>query len=209
MTSCSYNFTAYLKPDTSRIAKYTYSFTTKSSDPYYQKLLSLYAKAELNDTIRGEVNIAYRSLRLDDQVVYFAINDKQEHLRDPYIFSAHFLNSALMFRHDSVFVATIQRKSDVTKLTSRNFSLLSSGRIKPSDTLTVTIQVFQQEMKIRLCNFKKETLLINGRRWRRRLSFTTVEEWPSSSLYGKVWLAKGYGVIKWIRVTGRIEEIKL
>jgi hypothetical protein len=207
-TSCSYNLAKHLRPDTSRAIQYTYSFI-KSSDPFYQKLLKLYAKTDLNDTIRGRVAIVYRSLHLDNQIVYFAINEKKEDLRNPYIFSDHFLNSAFMFRHDSVFVAPILRKNDLNKLTNRQFYLLSSGCIKSADTLTVAISFFQQEMKIRLCDFKKEPLVINGRRWSHCLSFTTIEEWPYSSSYGKVWLAKGYGVVKWIRVTGRIEEIKL
>jgi len=59
-----------------------------------------------------------------------------------------------------------------------------------------------------LYDFKRQFLKIGNKHLKNCLTFTVEERWPLTSASGKVWLHKNYGIVKWIRVTGRIEEMK-
>jgi hypothetical protein len=53
-----------------------------------------------------------------------------------------------------------------------------------------------------------ETIKINDKSYPDCLKLEMKEIWPEKEYTGTVWFQKGVGIVKWIRFTGRVEELK-
>ena len=209
LLSCSYNLTSYLNPRLKDTTTYLYSFT-KSDDPVYKALEKAFGSVGDGDTIKGETKIFFGTKEVQNRKVFFAVELETSKNMNTYIGSDHFLNGAIIFAYDTILVAPVQKNRDLVNLRLEHFSTIVTGNIKSKDTIAAFSENRRKSGKqILLYDFKKEKIIINNHLFKNSLSFTVTEKWPGSSSSGKVWLHKDYGVIKWIRVTGRIEEIKL
>lgn len=54
-----------------------------------------------------------------------------------------------------------------------------------------------------------EQVIIKGKKFQDCLKLTIVQNWKTAQYIDTVWFQKGVGVVKWLRSTGRLEEIKL
>jgi hypothetical protein len=56
---------------------------------------------------------------------------------------------------------------------------------------------------------KLEDVSIKGKLLPACLKLTIIQDWPTERYVDTVWFQKNTGVVKWLRSTGRLEEIKM
>lgn len=67
-------------------------------------------------------------------------------------------------------------------------------------------QYDQQKRKYKFNGFEK--VIIKEKVYDDCLKLTVFQDWPTAHYEDTVWFQKGIGVVKWLRSTGRLEEIK-
>lgn len=154
-----------------------------------------------NDTIIDKREITYKTINIEGQKAYYAIETEDTLKGDALIGSSHFLSCALMFKHDTVFLAPSFTKPILQKLKLSNFKYYIPPMVKKSDTIVI----IDGKKRLLLYNFKKVMLFLNGKEIKDCLNIKIIERWPDAVYSGSAWLSKKYGVLKWIRSTGRIE----
>ena len=115
------------------------------------------------------------------------------------------LYSAMIFENGKVFFAPALRVNDLSKLKFADFKYVIPTTIKGTDTITVT----DRKKRTILYDFRLATLTINGKKYKNCLNLKIFESWPDEKDYSTVWLNKKYGILKWIRPTGRIDTREL
>lgn len=111
----------------------------------------------------------------------------------------HFLHAAMIYRNDSVLVAPGLEK-DTASIQLRDFTFVIPPRIHKNDSVVLV----SGRKKLVLQDFRFERLTI-GNKHLHCLKISITESWPGINYYGTVGLNRNYGVVKWIRTTGRID----
>ena len=198
----------YLQPTNSKTV-YKCSFP-KPKDIVYRGMEKIYGAVSPGDTVFEKVVLFYDSISIQGNIAYYFIDSSDTNKNDPSIGPRHFLSSAMIFSKDSISLASIYKRSDLLSLRFKDFDQRIHSVIKKKDTLKFKDKTLRKaDKQILLYDFRKESIVINGNKIKNCLSISIAEKWPDTISFGKVWLHKKYGVVKWIRVTGRIEEIEL
>jgi hypothetical protein len=141
-------------------------------------------------------------------------NLKITYLMDPYgqdeIQSSNYFIDALFFSEgDTLFGKSIIWNMNSNEIDLSDANIKLTGQFEPGDSLFYTDGSFDYM----ITGFEKETVELPFGRVKNciRLDQSTVylEEWADSDepSFETVWVHKKYGVVKWIRRTGRIEEM--
>ena len=153
------------------------------------------------DTVIDKTKLIYKTITIEGYKVYYAIETADTLKKEAIIGSSHFLSSALIFKNDSVLLAPVFRLAELHKLKFYDFKYYIPPFVKTKDTITI----IDGKKKMLLYNFKKATLLLNGKEYKDCLNIKIIEHWPDATYSAMVWLSKKYGVLKWIRTTRRVE----
>jgi hypothetical protein len=149
------------------------------------------------DTIR----LNFKKLEIQNTHVYCIsrIDDKDCRYGE----LASFLGSAMIFREDSILLAPLQWDKPARTLSLDDFKYFISSNLKLTDSILIPLH----DRNIKLSNFTYETLKISNKILDNCLKIKITEKYIDlkAPLYGYVWLSKTYGIVKWIRVTERIE----
>jgi hypothetical protein len=116
---------------------------------------------------------------------------------------AAFLGCAMIFRNDSILMAPLESGKSSLAITLKDFKYAIPPTLTTADTLSIKMH----DRVINFSKFKFETLRIKDKRIANclKIQFTVKYENLKKPLYSYVWLDKSYGIIKWIRDTGRTE----
>lgn len=79
--------------------------------------------------------------------------------------------------------------------------------VKISFDIVYKYQDAEEKRKYKFNGF--EDVNIKGKLYKECLKLTITQDWKTAQYIDTVWFLKGVGVIKWLRGTGRLEEIKL
>jgi hypothetical protein len=79
--------------------------------------------------------------------------------------------------------------------------------VKVSFGIVYKYQDGKEKRKYKFNGF--ENVYIKGKHYKDCLKLTITQDWKTSQYIDTVWFFKGIGVVKWLRGTGRLEEIKL
>ncbi|MGI8581205.1 MAG: hypothetical protein ACR2KX_03380, partial [Chitinophagaceae bacterium] len=154
-----------------------------------------------SDTISDRTEIIYKSTDIDGHKAFYAVNTIDTFKQNPDIGPRHFLFSAMVFFNDTTFIAPVYEKADLKKLSFADFKFKIPQTVTNKDSVVIT----DRKKKMVLYNFHKTILSLGKIKFTNCLAFDIRDEWPDA-LYGeKVWLHKEYGVLKWVRSTGRTE----
>jgi hypothetical protein len=153
------------------------------------------------DSVIDTTHIIYQATDIDGYKAFYAIETKDTLEYDPSIGSRHFLFSSLIFYNDTVFIAPVYWKSGLNKLRFTDFRYKIPPRLAKKESITI----IDGEKKMRSQGFSHTTLTTNNKKYEDCLTFTIKEIWPGKTYTGKVWLHKKYGLLKWIRSTGRVD----
>jgi hypothetical protein len=191
----------FFKLEENKIETYNGVFIKNANDNNYRQVEQLYGSISKSDTIIGKTEIVHKAIDIDGNKAFYAVATKDTLRENPNIGTNYFLGSALIFSNDTTFIAPVYEKADLTKLTFNDFKY----KIPPSVTKKDSVVIIDRKKRMVLYNFRKTTLTIDNKKFADCLSFEIRDVWPDA-LYGeKIWLHKRYGLLKWIRSTGRIE----
>jgi hypothetical protein len=116
----------------------------------------------------------------------------------------HFLFSAFACIKNELALAPFYSKRELRNLNPESFSNYIPATVNSSDTLRLK----DEERTTLLYGFKMVDLEIAGHP--EKISCLKIEQmdlWPKKNYHGEVWISKEYGIVKWIRVTGRTETL--
>lgn len=184
------NFSEYLKPRTDTL--------------FYNCVYDSFHAQGLHDTIK----LVYRKIPIGKDTAYY-ISDAGD-TTGSWAWLASFAGSAMIFKNDSVWLASLTENQSPTNLTQNNFDhILPPGlqflqpyelaKLKWSFIMTVFIKDYQLEDISIGDTVLKKCLRLNLMVYDRSTK-------PDKST---VWLSRDYGIVKWIRTTGRKEVLDL
>jgi|688.fasta_scaffold64756_6 hypothetical protein len=191
----------FFKLRENEIETYNGFFIKNPNDNNYRQIEQLFGSISKNDTVNDRSEIIFKTIQVDSFKAFYAIATKDTLRKNPSIGPRYFLFSAFIFYNDTTFIAPVYEKEDLTKLNFASFKY----KIPPFITKKDSVLVLDGIKKMVLFNFHKTNLLVNNQKFSNCLEFEIRDIWPDT-LYGeKVWLHKEYGLLKWIRSTGRVE----
>lgn len=173
----------------------------KPSNFTYSALDNSFGRHPGKDSVSENYIIAYRTVNIDGYKAFYALETSNLGQPNPPVGPHHFLSSALIFKDGEVLMAPVFHLKDVKELRFSDFRYKIPATVKRKDTITIQ----DGNKKMLLCQFKKENIIIGQREFKGCLKVELVVIWPGSTSRGYVWLSKEYGIVKWIRTTGRTE----
>jgi hypothetical protein len=150
---------------------------------------------------RDTVKLNFKKLDIQNTVFYCisGIDDKDCRYGE----LASFLGSAMIFKDDSILLAPLQWDKPASTLKLDDFKYYIQPNLKLTDSVLIPLH----DRNIKLSNFAYETLTISNTILDNCLKIRVTEKYKNLNepLSGCVWLSKTYGIVQWIRVTGRKE----
>ena len=206
LSSCSSIKTAeYFKIHENQIETYDGYFIKNPNDSIYRRMEQLFGSISESDTVINQTQIIYKTVHIDGHKAFYAVETVDTLQKNPNIGPRHFLFSSLIFYNDTIYMAPVYSMADLHQLSFKDFKY----KIPPRLTRKDSVMVVDGRKTLMLENFSKSTLFLNNRKFSDCLTFDIREIWPNTTYNGKVWLHKQYGLLKWIRSTGRVETREL
>lgn len=182
------SLTEYLKP--------------KSDTLIYNCLYASFHQKDLKETIK----LVYRKISVGDETAYYISNTMDSDGSGAQL--ASFIGSAMIFRNDSILLAPLTWGESPNKLTQKDFDRILSPNLtfsKPFELAKLKWNGLITEVFIK--NHQYEDLSIDDTILKKCLRLNLLVYDRSTEPYkATVWLNRKYGIVKWIRSTGR-EEI--
>lgn len=150
---------------------------------------------------KGEQTIHCSSIDIKGNKVYYFDDAPQD--KDGYIDSNTFGFGVYLYKNDSLFLSPISLKKELKEINIEYFKVLFPKEIEINKTYS--FDYCPAVRKFTCIGF--EDIKIDKKVIPHCLKFETEENWPTAQYKGAFWLLEGFGVVKSIRVTGRVEEI--
>lgn len=116
-----------------------------------------------------------------------------------------FCDGVFYFENGEFFVSPVFWRIDLKKANLAYFDKLFPKRVMPDS-------IYRQEhgdQKRQYIFNKPENVPVKGKLLPACLKLTIIQNWPTQQYVDTVWFQRNTGVVKWLRSTGRLEEIKL
>ena len=209
MTSCSNKIliSDYFRVKENEVLKYRGVFKPGLEKKIVKKQITLDANMapvmlpNPNDSFIDYTNFIYKSLPLEKEKIYYVIDLKDTSDLNPSIGIHSFLTASLFYRNDTTFVANPYHLEQLKKLKLNDFKNFIPPTISKRKEITID---FGKQV-ITLYDFKIVDFDLNGELYKKCLFFNFKSEWPEVIYFGEVVIDKKWGVLKWIRTTGRVE----
>lgn len=107
------------------------------------------------------------------------------------------------YQNDSLFTIEADYEEDIKEKKLGDAALLIPALIKPGDSSILDLGMNKQVFTY----LKREDLKIGNITHKDCIKLKIKEYWPHTIYIGYVWLKKGFGLVKWMRSTGLIEEL--
>src|SRR5688572_25657112 len=159
-SSCAFKPSSYLFPTEEKMV-FTWQFETYGSG----KMLS------------GTYNVFFQSFSLNEVNIYYVVNENSLG-SSAWIDSDYFLNSAMIFRNDSILLAPYRTFDDIKQLQITDFKFIIPKHINSNDT----IRIVNGEKSILLFGFNKANLDLNKLSLKKCLNIKVLEKWEKGNL---------------------------
>jgi len=151
---------------------------------------------------KNDSSFCMSNVVMNKEVFYFT---DEPHDSTSIIGSQSFCDGAFYFKDGEFFVSPIFWQVDL-----RQANLAYFERLFPREIVLDSIYKQQHGEDRRKYIFNKvEDVLIKGNLLPACLKLTVIQDWPTERYVDTVWFQKNVGVVKWLRSTGRLEEIKM
>ena len=107
------------------------------------------------------------------------------------------------YQNDSLFTITADYEKNIKEKELGDPALLIPASIKPGDSSGLDLVTHKQVFTF----LTKEDLTIGEVIYKDCIKLKIKEYWPETIYIGYVWLKKDFGLIKWMRFTGLVEEM--
>lgn len=191
----------YFKLNDDQITRFNCLFVKDKTDVNYTMMENIYGKISTSDTLKLVNEVIYKTINLEGNKVFYALRVNDTSTLNPTIGSNYFIDCAMLFKDDSMFIASVYYKDDLNKINLKNFKTYIPPTLKISDS----ISYYWKKKKTTLTNFHKENLIIENKKFKNCLKIKIIEDYPETIKYSYVWLDKKLGLIRWIRATGRVD----
>lgn len=136
--------------------------------------------------------------------IYYFTDDIKEKDRNSIIGSEVFCDGVFYFDDGNFMVSPIFWKEDLKKINLNYFEILFPGFI----TLH-SVYKYRDGNEKRTYRFTGiETINLKNKSIDSCLKLIVEQDWPTAHYEDIVWFKKNLGVVKWLRSTGRLEELK-
>lgn len=160
--------------------------------------------SDYNDTIRNVFNLIYKSTYTNNLKIVYAIDVKDTLKANPSIGHNHFLFSVMVFRGDTTYLAPIYKLDEIQNLKFSDFKSYIPPSISKKDSILIRDGI----KTTILYDFKIQPIKIDNVTYNKCLKLSFCEDLPEVVYFGEVWMSKKFGILKWIRTTGRTEVRK-
>ncbi|GAB2821858.1 hypothetical protein [Ferruginibacter profundus] len=145
-----------------------------------------------------------KSIRVKGREIFYF--DDALHSDDTTIIGSKSFCAGVFYYNDGSFLfSPLFWKYEIKKANLDYFEVLFPKYIS-IDTI-YKFQDGEEKRKYQFTGF--ETVTIKNKRFTDCLKLTVTQNWKTAQYTDTVWFKKGTGVVKWLRGTGRLEEIKL
>lgn len=184
------NLSEYLKP--------------KCDTLFYNCIYNSFHASGLRDTVK----LVWRKVPVDKNTAYYVSDVEDETGTSAYL--ASFSGSAMIFKNDSVLLASLTENKSPTELTKDNFTHILPPDLKFSKPFDLAKLKWSFVMEIFIKDFQYEDVAIGDTILNKCLRLNlTVYDRSTKPGNATVWLSKDYGTVKWVRTTGRVEILDL
>jgi len=123
---------------------------------------------------------------------------------------ASFSGSAMIFRNDSVWLASLTENQSPAELTRENFDHILPPRLRFSKPFDLAKLKWSFVTEVFIKDYQYEDLSIGNTVLKKCLKLNLmVYDRLIKPDDATVWLSKEYGTVKWVRATGRVEVLDL
>ena len=185
------NLSEYLKP--------------KKDTLFYNCIYDSFHARGLHETIK----LVYRKIPIGSETAYYISKATDSDGSGAQLDS--FLGSAMMFRNGSVWLAPLTLNESPNELTQKNFDHI----LPPSLTFPKPFELAKLKwsglvMEVFIKDYQFEDLTVGNTTLKRCLKLNLIVYDRSTEPDKEtVWLSLDYGIVKWIRTTGREEVLDL
>ena len=186
----SINLSEYLKP--------------KCDTLFYNCIYNSFHASGLHDTIK----LVWRNIPIDRDTAYYisSADDKT----GIWAQLASFSGSAMIFKNDSVRLASLTENQSPTELTKDNFNHILPPNLKFLKPFDLAKLKWNFLMEIFIKDFQFEDIKVGDTVLKKCLRLNLiVYDRSTKPDKATVWLSRDYGTVKWIRTTGRTEVLDL
>ena len=136
--------------------------------------------------------------------IYYITDDLKEKKDNPIIGSEVFCDGVFYFEDGNFMFSPIFWKKDLKEINLHYFEKLFPKFI----TLDSAYKYKDGEEKRTYRFIGFETAILNNRSIDSCLKLLLEQDWPTAHYEDIIWFQKNVGVVKWLRSTGRLEELK-
>ncbi|RYE54065.1 MAG: hypothetical protein EOP48_13065 [Sphingobacteriales bacterium] len=191
----------YFKLNENQVDSFVGTFTKDKTDSTYMRIEGLFPSLAVADDFKEKYEITYKTKNIEGHKAFYAIEPKDTIYYDASVGPNHFLFSALIFEKGRVLIAPSYYLKDLRRLTFSDFKFVIPEKLSKRDT----VRIVDKKKETILHNFRFDDLTIDGKKYNHCLLIDLLIKWPDTTYYSKVWLHKKFGVLKWIRDTGRTD----
>jgi hypothetical protein len=159
--------------------------------------------------LHEKIKLVYRKISIGSETAYYISNATDSDGSGAQL--ASFLGSAMIFRNSSVWLASLTLDESPNMLTQRNFDHILPPNLtfpKPFELAKLKWSGLVMEVFIR--DYQFEDLSIGDTILKQCLKLNLlVYDRSTEPVNATVWLTRDYGIVKWIRETGREEVLDL
>ena len=195
----------YFKVTENDIQRYNGFFIKNPKDSIYKRLEEVFGKISSSDSVSDKWEITFKTRYIDGNKLFYSIKTKDTLNKDARIGPSYFLFSAMIFNDREILLAPCYDITQLENLKMSDFNYRIPEKVNRNDSIII----YDNPKKMVLSNFRKENLKIDDKEFQNSLSFNITDQWGTRRTTGKVWLSKKFGLLKWIRTTGRIETRQL
>jgi hypothetical protein len=171
---------------------------------FYNCIYNSFHASGLHDTIK----LVWRKIPIDRDTAYYisSTDDTTGILAQ----LASFSGSAMIFNNDTVLLASLTENQSPTRLMKDKFTHIIPPNLKFPKPFDLAKLKWSFLMEIFIKNFQFENVLIGDTILKKCLRLNLmVYDRSTKPDKATVWLSKDYGVVKWVRTTGRVEVLDL
>jgi hypothetical protein len=191
----------YFKLNESQVDSFVGSFIKDKTDSNYMAVERLFPGLAVVDDYKEKYEVIYKTRNIEGHKAFYTVRTKDTIYEGASFGPNHFLFSALIFEKGKVFIARSYDLKDLQRLKFSDFKFIIPEKL----SRRATISIVDKTKETVLHNFRFDDLTIDGKKYKHCLVIDLLTRWPDTTHHSKVWLHKEYGVLKWIRSTGRTD----
>ncbi len=156
-----------------------------------------------NDRIVDDYYLLNRKEKINSLDIFYNINKRDVQKKDYPIGFANFFQSVFLIKHDTILFFPLYYKNELNNISEKKFTYTFPITLHKKDTIIY----YYKKSKSLLTNFRLEDIKIDNKKLKNCLYIKQMQTFLpyKDTSVSEAWYSKKYGLVKWIRATGRIE----